>query len=167
MLRILIVLVAVMGFTVPYTYAICYYGTSNNLYGDGIYGGDCPVGVGQQPGGGGGQVNIPYNLHVPFGYDLVNGSCLQKQQLFNSKCYDCNPDTSYVDFNPSDRSILCYTCKEDYIPLNGHCAEVQKFNFALTFEDMALITVGIGFILFMYLEKKKAKKQSGEEEYED
>ena len=142
--------------------AVCIYGVG--IYGEGIYG-YCPPSGGQQEGGGGseGSINIPYDLTIPFGYGLSNGTCAVKQQLFDQRCYDCNPTTSYIEFNPDDRSVLCYTCKEGYAPIENKCVEAKTFNVTMTYGDMSMLAVAASLLIFWYLQKKKKPRKKQEE----
>ena len=68
-----------------------------------------------------GSVTIPQSLLNPFGTEPANGTCAIKEQLFDGKCYPCDPEIGYLEFNPNDRSVRCITCNEGFMLENKRC----------------------------------------------
>lgn len=68
-----------------------------------------------------GSITIPQSLKNPFGLNPVGGTCAQKEQLYDEKCYPCDPAKGYLKFNTDDRSVLCIECAEGFEFVNGGC----------------------------------------------
>jgi len=65
-------------------------------------------------GSGGGYINIPQTLSNPFGTESKDGICSEKEQLFDGRCYACDSEIGYLQFNPNDRSVLCIQCNAGF-----------------------------------------------------
>mgnify|MGYP001588603534 CR=1 FL=1 len=63
--------------------------------------------------------------------------CQAKEQLFDGRCYSCDPETGYLEFNPNDRSVICISCNEGFKLENKKCelkppiAMKSKINIAI------------------------------------
>lgn len=53
--------------------------------------------------------------------------CQAKEQLFDGRCYSCDPETGYLEFNPNDRSVICISCNEGHkLNENKTCIPIKK-----------------------------------------
>ena len=145
-------------FQIPSTYAVCIYG--DGVYGSGVYGGDCPTGGGASEGGGA-FWSIPLSIANNSG--LVNGTCREKQQVFNGYCYDCNPINSYLTYSNSTKTLNCNTCNPGYLLYNDGCITSQEFGKTIVSQNSSLnlsfFILIIVILLAFYWNANRIKKR--------
>ena len=82
---------------------------------------------GRKVSGGGDVITSSITILMPFGLNPINGTCAEGFQLFDEKCYSCNPETGYLEFNPNDRSVICISCNEGHkLNENKTCIPIKK-----------------------------------------
>ena len=131
--------ITIIGNTTPYNYIIgsgnftaeqvvgwkfYVYDTAGNEL-DPIYTfkvGSVPVSSPPSSGGGStSSITIPQTLSNPFGTEPSEGQCSQNEQLLDGRCYSCDPERGYLQFNPNDRSVQCIECAEGFVLSGKDC----------------------------------------------
>lgn len=152
-------------------------GFGNCPFGQTTFGDDANCNVQPKPkpiGGGdiGGETIIPIAIELnPFGIPSQNGTCAEKEQLYDGRCYLCDPARGYLEFDKNSRSILCIGCSEGYTYNGTACLEtktqkINKFYYLLPI-ILAIIVLTIYFAYDQFKHDKARQKEEGTETKED
>jgi len=142
----------------PSSYAVCIYGVG--VYGEGIYGGGCPTG-GVPEEGSAAFWSVP--LTIPNNSGLINGTCREKQQVFNGYCYDCDPLNSYLNYLNTTKTLTCNTCNPGYLLYNNDCITSQDFGNTISSQsskiNLSFFLLILAILLVYYWNEDRIKKR--------
>ena len=189
--KIIIILIAVMMITSKQVYA---QGLGRCALGNYPLGNCIIISPPTEGGGGtgGGSINIPSTFTEVnlFGTlpDFINDQavCKTGYQLYDERCYPCDPSIGYLKFNPEDRSVLCVECPKGHELINDSCTPIKPIDkikgginkYALSISGFFkttnintgyFILVISGVLVFSYYtsQKKKKKKIEAQRKEED
>lgn len=114
--------------------------------------------------GGGGSTALIYET----GNEPTNGTCEQTEQLLDGRCYSCDKDKGYLEFNTDDRSVVCITCASDYILSDNRTCILTAEKETKNYENLiffAVVLIGLGILSSPII--KKFKKSKHQEEVEE